>query len=563
MPLAPPQGPDSDAPAVHKNVDPSRRQGMIAVVERAPRPWPFDWAVWSGALFGAASTAFAVFAGRYVPYIDWSAHLGLISVLAHGGQTGALEFYERSWAPSPYLLFYAASAILGQLVSVDVAAKLVLVATAALLTFASASLAEATGRSPRLGLIGPLALFGMSLGWGFGSFVVATPFFVLALAAFERFLSAVEPRDRRRRVLVLGVVLGLLFLAHGLLFLVCGLLIGLRAIGWSVLLVIRGRPNRESLTPVAGLAAATTLPIALALPSVIALLHRPTVEAGTEQVTTLVDMTPVREHLASFGGDLLQRGSEMQERVMLAGGGLLALWLLWSMVRPNRQRAGVPRMGLEFYAISVSAIYLFGPVAVNWPSSIWLVYPRFGIIAALLVMLLPRCDLQGPLGTPLALAALGLVGWNNAINARLIREFSAWAAPYDGVRAAIPHGSRVLALTLPSGNDPPMEHHTIGSLYDYLMVDGSAYVAYLFDKPELPVHNRRDVKLRAPFWTSPWAYDPSTHGRDFDYLVLRGSGLVERTEQAGLHERVKAVGPWVIFQTKNPRSVAEIRQAPP
>lgn len=521
------------------------------------RTWLFEPLVWFGAAVGAAATAFALFAGRYVPFIDWAAHLGLISVLANGGETGALQFFVRSWAPSPYLLFYAETAVLAQLVPVDVAAKLVLVETAALLTLSAAALAGATGRSPRLGLIGPLALFGISLGWGFGSFVVATPFLIFALSGYERFLA--EPS--RRRAAILGVELGLLFLAHGFLFAMGVALLGLRAVGCALLAWLRRAPLRARLAPLLGLTAGMVPALGLAAPTAIALLRRPTVEAGTEQATSVFELTPVQGHLASFAGDALHRGSEAQVNVMLATAALLGAWLLWSMVRPLRGPAPGPpgRQGLDLYAAVMAAFYLFGPMSVNWPSSIWLVYPRFAVIAALLVMLLPRCDLSGRIGTALAIAPLALIAWNSALNAALIRQFSGWAAPYDEVRATIPPGARVLALTAPAPDDPPIEHHAIGSLYDYLMVDGASYVAFLFDKPELPVHQRPDVKLRAPFWRTPGAYDPATDGVDYEYLVLRGRGLVARTREVGLHDEVRSVGPWVIFKTKAPRAVAELR----
>ena len=57
---------------------------------------------------------------------------------------------------------------------------------------------------------------------------------------------------------------------------------------------------------------------------------------------------------------------------------------------------------------------------------------------------------------------------------------------------------------------------------------------------------------RAPFWRSPDSYDPRTHGVDFDYLVLRGPGLVARTEAAGLHERVAEIEGWTVYKTKAP-----------
>ena len=60
-----------------------------------PRPWWRDPLVAVGAVLAMTLHGWAFFAGEYLPYIDWSNHLGLISVLAHGGETGALDVLER------------------------------------------------------------------------------------------------------------------------------------------------------------------------------------------------------------------------------------------------------------------------------------------------------------------------------------------------------------------------------------------------------------------------------------------------------------------------------------
>src|SRR3990167_7650595 len=131
------------------------------------RRWYTDPVIWAGALFSALAHGYALFSGGYLPYIDWSNHLGLISILAHGGDSGALAYATRSLEPTPYLLFYAVTAGIAQLVSVDVAAKLSLLLASALMTLDAADLAESSGRSPRLGLVAPMALYGISMGFGF------------------------------------------------------------------------------------------------------------------------------------------------------------------------------------------------------------------------------------------------------------------------------------------------------------------------------------------------------------------------------------------------------------
>jgi hypothetical protein len=505
-----------------------------------------DPVVWIGGAFGVAATAYATLADRYVPYIDWANHLGLISVLAHGGNTGALELFERSFAPSPYLAFYALSALFAQVFSVDVAARIVLAIAGGCLALGASALAAATGRSARLGLIGPLAMFGTSSYWGFGSFLIATPVLLFSLASAERALHAA--RLRSRESVIFAIWLALLYLSHGLLFVAGVLAIGVRA---SFFAIARARQLgwRDAARAPLILVAASLPSIVLMLPAFLALMTTPSIEKGSESLTNLFEFRPLDQRIARLPNDLLDQGSGHHRTVMWCALALLAVWLLFSIVRALRDR----NRGLEIHAALFAALYFFGPMTINWPSSIWMLYPRFGVIAALLILLLPRCDLRGTLGAVLALPALVLVGANAELNARHVRTFSSWSSRYDQVRALIPPRSRVLALTAVKPNEPQLVHHSIGSLFMYHMVDGASYVSYLFDKNELPVHLRRDRPIpRAPHWANPWAFDPHTHGADYDYLVLRGGDLIQRTQAAGLHEKIAQIENWAVFRTRIP-----------
>jgi hypothetical protein len=209
--------------------------------------------------------------------------------------------------------------------------------------------------------------------------------------------------------------------------------------------------------------------------------------------------------------------------------------------------------GLEIYALALTALYLAGPVAMNWPSWTWPIYPRLAVIAALAVLLLPRCDLSGRVGAALAFASIAIVVGEAEISAAHARRFTSWARAYDPIRQLIPPGARVLGLTAIGAEEPPLRHYALANLYMYHMVDGASYVNYLFEKQEQPVHLRRDrLPPRAPPWSEPLRFDPRSHGRDYDFLVLRGRELVHRTEQAGLHDKLGEFGAWVLFRTKSP-----------
>lgn len=519
-----------------------------------PPPWWADPVVAFGAIVAMALHGWAWFAGEYVPYIDYSNHLGLISILAHGGETGALAYVDRSLAPVPYLSFYAVSAAFAQVMSVPAACKASLLLSTGLCVYGGAFLAERSGRSPRLGLFTPLCLFGYALGYGFAAFVFTTPFLFFALGANEGLLEAVDEGDRtRRRWIELALAVFLLYIGHAFMFGVGAALIAFRSSAWA-LARLRGRPRLAARGW--GLVALGALPtIVIGLPVLVMRLYGapPTDDTPTEG--PWISFASVSARFGRYGGDLLERGSSEHWTTMHLAAALFVLWVLLSLVRPNPARGPERRersFGLELFALGGAALYLFGPESVNRPVAIWMLYPRFAVLAAGLVFLLPRPDLRGLLGLPAALLALGLVAHNAKITHAHMTRFNGWAEQYDPVRKLVPPKSRVLALSIPPQGDLLRYHPALGSLYFYHLADGAAYTAFLFDVPLLPVQPKKEGKPRAPFWKNVHGFDPKVHGKDFDYLVLRGPALTRRADASENHRRVGEANGWIVYETLDP-----------
>ncbi len=523
--------------------------------DRRDAAWWRDPLTLLAILWGAGATAYALFAGRYLPGIDYSNHLGLISVLAHGAENGSLDYLEATWAPTPYLLFYAVTAALAQLTTVDVAGKLSLVLAALLLGTSAASLANATGRDPRLAALAALAMFGVSYGYGFVTFVFTTPLLFWALASAERLITA-EPRDALRRGALYALGVALVYVGHGLLFWTLALLLVARVLVIGLVQVLHDRAAlRHVGRAVLRLGLGTVPALLVAAPSILHTVQNPDIEAGTGAPSNFLSFEPWSSHAAQLGGHLLERGSSIHWNIMYAAAALFALLLLAGLVQ-RRTSGGAPlesRWAGLFYALALAALFLVGPMSIEWPSSIWYVYPRYGVLAGLALWLVPRARLDGVFGAVVVAVSLALVGWNAHLNHGHIAQFSSWASRYDGVRAVVPPHTRVLALTMAPGGDLTHHHPALGSLYFYHLVDGASYTAFLFDKSGNPVHSRADVKQpRAPFWRDVAGFDPRVHGVDFDYLVLRGPTLVSRTRAAGLHEQVAEVEGWTVFRTLAP-----------
>lgn len=505
--------------------------------------WTRDPVVWVGAAIGGIAAWIVLFSGTYLPYIDYGNHLGLISVLAHGAESGSLQYLSRSLAPTPYWLFYVLTALLGQLVAVDVAAKLVLGASAAIWVLAGAHLAEATGRDPRVAIPASLGSFGISLGYGFVSFVFAAPLILLVLGSLERLLAA-TPRQRRARSGALALVTALLFLSHPLAFLAAALMMLLRATLELLIKLSLKEPDTARL--------ALALVVSLLPAGILALLSLGAAgdlhfEPGKSQ---LLSFSPLGEHAQRLGGSLLERGSDRHWWVMRGVFGLTLLGLLGSWFRPAP--SGKPwraRAAMWLYFAYFMAWYWLGPMSIT--DSLWNVYPRFATLAGVTLVLLPRWNLSGRWGAALALLPLALVGYNAFLNVQHVVEFNRLAKPYDEVRTLIPPRSKVLPLTVVGPDDVASQYQGLTSLYFNHLVDGAAFTPFLFDTPGVPVRARKDVRLpRAPPWNHPDGYDPKTEGVDYDYLVLRGQGLIDRTQRAGLHELVRNVSGWAVFRKK-------------
>lgn len=498
--------------------------------------WTRDPLVLAGAVIAVLFACWALFAGNYYPGIDWSNHLALIAILANGDETGATQYFVRSWVPTPYLMFYLLSAGFGQLMPVDVAAKLVIALASGLWVLAGAHLAEATGRNPRLGLFLPLALFSVSMGWGFGSFVFTSPLVFFALGSAERMFA--DPS--RRKILASGIAVAFVYLGHGLLVATLVAMLGVRAL---CLAIARRSPR------VIGELALSGIPTALvAVPAVLSFTQNPWMEAGAKSV---FDFPPFSERIGGLGGNLLERGSSEHWTVMWIAAALFGVLLIASAIFPvsrDPQIRHERNYGMETYAALLAAIYLFGPMTLG---TVWFVYPRYAVLAAAAMFLLPRIDLRGAFGAIVCVVALGLGAWNAKINREHVISFSDMAKPFDRVRTLIPPKSKIMPLTVVKAGDLATRHHAMGSLYFYLFVDGASYTPFVFDYPGLPVYYRKDVKHpRAPFWRTPESFDPRTHGMDYDYLLLRGDELIKKTTAAGLHELVENVSGWAVFKTK-------------
>ena len=512
-------------------------------------------AVWIviGAVFAIIAEAYALFAGDYVPYVDWSNHLGLIAIFGHGESMGALEFAERSVAPRPYLLFYALSGLLSFVVSVPAAAKWTLVFSAGLSVVAMGILARLLGRPVIVAWLAPLALYGYARGYGFSSFVFAIGLLWVQLACFEWLLvRARVGRPILAPAVAFASALTACYLGHALWVLPASIAVAVR-----FFVFVPGVPTAKVKRAFVATATATVPALVCAA---VAWTDLEPDRAGVASADAAIFVwgTSLWRRWSSLGGALLERGSPSHWLTMY---GIAALFVALGVAhvgqwlrrkwRGERVSWSPSDRGALVYGVFFGLLYVVGPESVGWPMGVWMVYPRYASVGAVALFLLPRPKLSGGATAVVAAAVAVLVAHNAHLNHQHVARFSGWASRYDAVRVVIPPKATVLALTSYDPGDWIAAHPALGSLFFYHLCDGAAYTAFLFDNPLHPVRMKPERPV-APAWNRTSDYRPERHGVAFDYLVLRGRRFVEATRNAGLHTVVFEHAGWVVFRTKRP-----------
>ncbi len=488
------------------------------------------WSLAVGLSFSALAAAYVFFSGRYLPYYDLPWHTGLAAVLGTGHETGADGYFVRTWRPSPYLLFYAAVALLTKLgVHAEVGAKLCFCASAALWTWGAMRVCRIYGRDARMGFIGSIAMFGGSLGRGFGSFVFAQPLILFAIADFELLLRKPSPR----RAVVLSLVLSLAFLGHGLVFLFATFFIAVR-------LAVHMMRSGDRWPTVVRLAGIYVLPILLALPTLIPRLYEPHLTPDFARMglgpTDLAVWTSPVDVARALWFDTLDRGGRGHEVTAWLLVGLSAVW--WALTVWSRPRWMVTDAVFGLLVGSAVAFTFFGPESLLWPVSFWLVERRMSALALLLVLLLPKPRLSH------VTAALGLVvvAHNAWANGAAVRSFNERARGFSEVRARVPQGARVLPL-----NDGTVPY--VGGLPWLLLADGVAFMP-IHDVPtETPVHRKDPNHPAAP---RAAAFRAARFGNDYDFVLLLGRKERRRLDVDPALHRVGESGPWTLYRLADP-----------
>ncbi|HET9599499.1 MAG TPA: hypothetical protein VFP65_28245 [Anaeromyxobacteraceae bacterium] len=519
-------------------------------------------------LLAAAAAPF--WAGRFLPFLDLPQHLGLAAVVARLGDptTAFARYYALDPRLTPYWGYYGAMALLARALPLELANRLLFTAYAVGLPLAAAFALASFGRDRRWAVLTVPLVFHTNLFFGFATFLLSLPLFLLALGLAERHLAAERARAGTAAALAGASVL--VFLFHAQSYLLLGLCV-------AVLLAAHAHAHARGPAWLA----ARTWPFAPSLAlfalwawrSFVAADHPGAVEHTVRHRTyggpggLGARWEPWREVLARAPERLFGAFNDRSDAWI--GLALLAVFTaaLAACARgaaadlPRRRFLHAHRRGLIVLALLAS--YLFAPMEMNGQ---WYINPRHLVFAALLAPLLLA---RPPDGARRALLAAGAaVALAACADAGLeIRAFQAQVGPFERIAAALPPGGRVLGLPFDYGSSGPVRTWPLLHWACWQQVLAGGDVGFSFaGLPSIPVRYRPGMQAPHPYEWRPESFDWAAMGEHYDAFLTSG----EPRGRGGADLRLHAVpavraGPFTLWTPRERLTAppASSTEAPP
>jgi hypothetical protein len=536
-------------------------KGFLGVETRSSR-W-LETAI-AAVLLAAAAAPF--WAGRFLPFLDLPQHLGLASVIARYGEPSSAfaRYYEIDPRVTPYWGYYGAMWLLSRALPLELASRCLFTAYAVALPLAAGFLLASFGRDRRWAVFALPLAFGTNLFYGFASFLLSLPLFLLALGLAERHLA--DERVTLRHALPLAIASAAVYLSHVQTYALLGA-------GAAVLLAAHATTLRAAA--VRSLAFAPSL--ALFAPWVWRSFVAPE-RAGVEEHTALhrtygglgslgARWEPVSEALQKAPERLF--GSFTDGSDLKLGAALLAVFCAALAVAhgraprgailPHPAHRGQGRGGgpvrtfllahrCDLLVLVLAASYLAAPFEMFGQ---WYVSPRHLVVAALTLPLLlarPASGWRAAVAGAAALVSVATCG-----NAWLkVRAFQRQVGPFDAIAAALPRGGRVLGLPFDYGSSGPVRLWPLLHYACFEQIVAGGDVGFSFaGLPSIPVRYRPGMQAPHPYEWRPEQLDWASMGRYYDAFLVsgapRGRGGRELTAHA---EPVARAGPFTLWRPR-------------
>jgi hypothetical protein len=506
-------------------------------------------------LLAAAAAPF--WSGRYLPFLDLPQHLGLATIIARYGDPANrfARYYALDLSVTPYWGYYGAMWLLGKAFPLELANRLLFTAYAVGTPLASAYLLASFGRDRRWAVFTLPLVFNTNLFFGFGSFLLSIPLFLVALGAVERHLAA--ERAEAPRAWLLASMAALVFLFHAQTYLLLGL---------CALLLVAVRAGRG-----VSWLAARCAPFAPSLALFAVWFGRSFIapdRAGVEEHTVhhrtyggVGGLGAVYEPLRVVLGKLPERlvgafTDRSDQRLALALLSVFAALLATSYAgAPVVEGGGRGRAGrflaahrCDLLVLALLASYFLAPMEI---SGQWYINPRHLVFAALALPLLLGRPARGWRAALLgAAAAISLLTCANA--AAKVRDFQRQVGPFDVVARELPAGGRVLGLPFDNGARGPIRTWPLvhWACWEQILAGGDVGFSFA-GLPSIAVRYRPGMQAPHPYEWRPDQFDWASMGAAYDAFLTsgapRGRGGAELVAHA---EPAARSGPFTVWRPR-------------
>ncbi len=428
---------------------------------------------------------------RHLPMQDGPAHLALVQIWRNLDGDGliAKEYVARGGLP-PYITYYSLLRLLGSVLSLEAANRVILGAYVVALPLSVAYLATRFGRDRRYGLLAFPLIYNTPFVYGFTSNVFALPIFVLSIALLKEYLD----RPKWSKELGMALLVILLYLSHVLVaaaFAVAGPVVFFAQVHHPL------RVLRRCL---------------FALPAlIIALLwsRGQTQNAGFDgqYLSASENMT----WLLSWTNDV-QLGS-VDEYALLVLGATLVL-----CTTARVQSLALPRAQWSIAAAALGILCLFfvAPAHTSKPIYHWATNVRLVVPALLLLLVVPRAQLRG-LQLGLILPGLAMFAYSGSSLFQSFSKFDAEVRHLDRVVSVIPENRRVLPLIFDQSDGLHQGYPMRNILLTY-QAQKPGYMPEGLVNENTPMAFRKH-RTPGPFYKTPSDFRYSAHGRYYHYYL--------------------------------------------
>ena len=492
----------------------------------------------------AMACAWPLFVVDHPPIQDLPQHLAAMRVLVdyHDPALRFAEFFEVDLLRTQYLAYYGVVRVLGLVMSVELANRLVLAAAIVGTPYAMRALLRALGRDERLCVLTLPLTWNAHLILGFLNFISAIPLALVGLALAARLRQAFTPR----LAVALALVSTLTFYTHVVPFAFLGL-------GAALMLV--GDGARATLTRWLAL-----VPAGLA-----ALLWMRVSPAGqaTVSATAVGDAAAGPQPQFAAPGDALREApmwltdvfhGDTDIHLLIAYVLLVLLFFGLGAGRDvedqspeGRRRARMLRVVGLLTPLAVLA-YFVAPTSYDW---IWPINARFPLLALIFAIpLLPRARGVGG-ALLLAVAALLTLRSAQTVTDAFVAFETEEVGALDEAIAAIPEGSRTAGLIWDRGSRHVGFSPFIHSVAWVQARRGGAVMFTFDDFPQSPVVFREDNRPPrvGPRWEwMPERVDPETDLAFYHYVLTRGGP--GRIARGRAFEEIFHDGPWRVYRRR-------------